>query len=324
MTVRIDHPTTQDSLSLKELALYHQIMAVRAEEGLAPLRLSAGLTATAGRHVLDLRENIWGAGKTIPAEASLHSWSDATYYSDNSNPQAMWDAPQRLGTSYDGVGYELVAAGQTSGAAALASWKGSPGHLAVLTEQGAFDDIGFAAIGIGLDATAGSGPFGGRVYTAWFGVEADPGGAPKIVGTGNGDHIRATAFADRILAYGGDDVIIGGNGADRILAGGGDDRLLGGTGRDVLAGGAGADTFVFGSVAQAGRDRITDFRQGIDTLDLRGIDANPNRAGHQDLVIGDTLTIGEGHVSADLDHDGRAEFRLNFSGDTPTSHDVLL
>lgn len=41
-------------------------------------------------------------------------------------------------------------------------------------------------------------------------------------------------------------------------------------------------------------------------------------------MIGDTLTIGEGHVSADLDHDGRAEFRLNFSGDTPTSHDVLL
>ncbi len=50
----------QDRLTLGELDLYHRIMAYRAEEGLDAIPLSAALTTTAGRHVADTRDNIWG------------------------------------------------------------------------------------------------------------------------------------------------------------------------------------------------------------------------------------------------------------------------
>ena len=125
MPVDIYAPTDQDSLSAEELALYHLIMDYRADNGLGVIPLSYGGTVTAGRHALDSYENIYRAGLELPPGANLHSWSDAPYYADHSQPEVMWTAPQRLSTSYTGYGFEISASGYGSIEAALAGWQNS-------------------------------------------------------------------------------------------------------------------------------------------------------------------------------------------------------
>jgi len=51
---------------------------------------------------------------------------------------------------------------------------------------------------------------------------------------------------------------------------GGDDRLQGGAGNDRLTGGSGVDHFIFDGSAAEGTDRITDFANGIDRLEISG------------------------------------------------------
>ncbi|BDG75040.1 hypothetical protein [Roseomonas fluvialis] len=233
MPVDITRPTAHDALSLEELALHHLMMDYRATLGLAAIPLSKGLTATAGRHVLDTRENIWAANLALPAGANLHSWSDAPYYDDHRAPQVMWDAPERIGTGYTGNGFEISAAGYGSIAAALAGWQGSPGHNAVIAQTGAWSSPAFLAIGIGVETTPGAGPYGGRVYHVWFGHQADPTGVPDIRGSTAADAVRATSFADRILGLEGNDTLLGEAGADTLDGGRGTDSLVGGAGDDV-------------------------------------------------------------------------------------------
>jgi RTX calcium-binding nonapeptide repeat (4 copies) len=324
VAVDIYRRTRHDTLTLEELRLYHKITDYRAERGLDPLPLSKALTATAGRHVLDTRENIWREEVELPDGATLHSWSDATYYDDHRDPEVMWEAPARLGTGYRGSGYEISAAGQPDIGAALHAWQGSPGHDAILAARDGWADVEMRAIGIGVETSPGPGPYaGGTIYHVWFGDAAD-GDPPPIVGTGADDRVRGTGFADRVFARGGDDRVIGGRGGDTLKGGAGGDRLAGGAGRDRLSGDAGADTFVFASAGHAGRDRIVDFAPGVDRVDLAGIDADPSRRGHQALEAGD-LERGKGFAAADLDGDGRPDFRLAFEGGVkPGADDFLL
>lgn len=92
----------------------------------------------------------------------------------------------------------------------------------------------------------------------------------------NDDTVRAGGGDDRVWGGGGndvvgggwgDDVLRGGSGADRLFGGRGDDILDGNAGDDVLTGGRGADQFVF--FAGSGTDRVRDFEQGVDVIDLR-------------------------------------------------------
>jgi Ca2+-binding RTX toxin-like protein len=249
MPVDITRPTAHDALSLEELSLYHLMMDYRATLGLSAIPLSKGLTATAGRHVLDTRENIWAANLVLPAGANLHSWSDAPYYGDHRAPQVMWDAPERIGTGYTGNGYEITAAGQDSIAEALADWQRSPGHNAVIAQTGGWTTP-YLAIGIGVETTPGPGPWGhGEIYHVWFGHEADPTGVPDIRGTIGADNVRATSFADRILGLAGNDTLLGEAGAD---------TLDGGRGTDSLAGGAGNDVYVLNTAL----DRVLELAGG--------------------------------------------------------------
>jgi hypothetical protein len=62
-------------------------------------------------------------------------------------------------------------------------------------------------------------------------------------------------------------IIRGGHGADQLGGGSEDDTISGGPGADILTGGAGRDRFVFGGV-DTGNDRITDFDQEADIIDL--------------------------------------------------------
>lgn len=65
---------------------------------------------------------------------------------------------------------------------------------------------------------------------------------------------------------GGNDDLEGGSGNDTLLGGTGRDILEGGSGNDILTGGAGVDFFEF--ERGDGRDRITDFQNGLDRIDL--------------------------------------------------------
>ena len=89
MSTDIYKANAQDGLSLAELDLYHRIIAYRDAQGLDPLPLSRALTVTAGRHVVDTRENIW---PDDPGHSDLHDWSDARYHGSGGSPEAMSDS----------------------------------------------------------------------------------------------------------------------------------------------------------------------------------------------------------------------------------------
>ncbi|MGV6848086.1 MAG: M10 family metallopeptidase C-terminal domain-containing protein, partial [Marinibacterium sp.] len=71
-----------------------------------------------------------------------------------------------------------------------------------------------------------------------------------------------------------------GKAADTLDGGKGRDILIGGGGNDVLTGGGKPDTFVFGK--KSGKDRITDFQDGSDILEI----AN-HKGGFKKLAIAD-------------------------------------
>ena len=122
-------------------------------------------------------------------------------------------------------------------------------------------------------------------------------GADQLRGGADDDSLFGDADVDTLLGGPGDDTLDGGDGNDRLEGGTGDDSLLGGLGADyllgcagadtlsgfvsvdrldgglgddVLTGGTQADTFVFGRTA--GNDRVTDFANDVDKLDLRAMD----------------------------------------------------
>ena len=166
--------TTADGLSQQERDLYDLIMAYRADFGLPSIPISVSLTATAGRHAMDTLYNIWEPGVSLPSGANLHSWSDAFYYEDHSQPQVMWYAPQRLGIDYASEGYEISAAGFANVAGALEGWKSSPGHNDVIINQGVWTSLTWNAIGIGVEQDSSVGTYGGKIYHVWFGTLTDP------------------------------------------------------------------------------------------------------------------------------------------------------
>ena len=78
-------------------------------------------------------------------------------------------------------------------------------------------------------------------------------------------------------------VLKGNTGRNRLSGVDGEDVLNGGDGNDRLNGGAAEDVFVFGD--NDGRDRITDFHNGSDTIDLTAVDEVTR---FRDLEITDT------------------------------------
>ena len=75
---------------------------------------------------------------------------------------------------------------------------------------------------------------------------------------------------DLLVGGTGNDTINGGNGDDNLDGGTGNDTLIGDSGNDLLTGGKGADTFVLSN--SSGFDRITDFGNGNDVIDLSATD----------------------------------------------------
>ncbi|SMX32278.1 calcium-binding protein [Actibacterium lipolyticum] len=93
------------------------------------------------------------------------------------------------------------------------------------------------------------------------GVDPGPVEPNLIVGTNASETLEGTVGDDIITALGGDDYLYG-------LAG--NDVLDGGAGLDRMYGGMGEDTFVFAT--NTGLDFVYDFEDGIDQIQLDGID----------------------------------------------------
>ena len=193
---------------------------------------------------------------------------------------------------------------------------------------------------------------GSRFADTFSGAGADDdfsgaGGNDRLSGADGHDRLRGNAGSDSLSGGRGDDGLAGGSGhdwlsggsgRDHLSGGSGNDRLAGGAGADVLTGGSGADRFLFRTPedsAPGAADLIRDFsRAEGDRIDLRALDANDTLAGDQSFTfIGSAAwsgTAGElrtevsaggrTHVGADLDGDGRSDFRLVLS--TPVALDA--
>ena len=135
-----------DEVSAEEKRLYNMVNGYRDQYDLPSIPLSKSLSLVANRHVQDLHKNI---GELT------HAWSNCDYEAGVSKTYpCMWKAPQRLGTTYTGYGFEN-AHGGTGGYLAnadtsLSSWKSSKPHNAVILNQGIWQEHPWNALGVGI------------------------------------------------------------------------------------------------------------------------------------------------------------------------------
>lgn len=108
----------------------------------------------------------------------------------------------------------------------------------------------------------------------------------SIYGSNFGDFITSGNTDDQLVGLGGDDILVGANGNDRLFGGDGNDRLLGGRDNDDLYGQGGNDTFVIR--ANAGSDRIFDFTQGGDIIEMNG---GPSSFGQLTITTSGSNTV---------------------------------
>lgn len=97
--------------------------------------------------------------------------------------------------------------------------------------------------------------------------ECDGGsGNDRVRGNQHDDSVSGGDGRDRVWGGTGDDIVNGDAGDDRVRGGAGRDVISGGEGRDHYWGNGGADTFVI--EADGARDKIHDFQDGLDVIDI--------------------------------------------------------
>lgn len=130
-------------------------------------------------------------------------------------------------------------------------------------------------------------------------------GKDTILGGSASETLLGAGGNDVIKSGGGTDVVEGGEGKDKLEGGAGRDTVSGGANRDSLTGGAAADRFQYFDVVESKgvarqRDFITDFKHGVDEIDLLSIDANTTEDGNQKFVLdarGSAGTsVAKGHI----------------------------
>jgi hypothetical protein len=143
------------------------------------------------------------------------------------------------------------------------------------------------------------------------------GGDDHLFGRFGNDTIDGGTGNDVIRGHKGRDVLTGGDGDDWISGGGKGDTIYDGAGADRLRGGAGADVFVMS--ADGDKDRIRDFEDGIDLIDLSAfgvtfddlhIRDSANGKQVRIRVDGETLWLGEGAGPLDASDLTGADFLL--------------
>ncbi|HCT29451.1 MAG TPA: CAP domain-containing protein [Bacteroidales bacterium] len=157
-------------LSKKEEKLYKLLMKYRKQNNLPAIPISKSLTIIAQTHVKDLVENKpYIEGCNAHSWSSKGNWTACCYTPDHKNAACMWSKPREL-TSYAGNGYEIACGSNLycsefimTAEYAIQSWKKSPGHNAVIINQGGWADP-WNAIGIGVYK---------GFAVVWFGRESE-------------------------------------------------------------------------------------------------------------------------------------------------------
>ena len=228
-----------------------------------------------------------GGGDTLSGGAN----ADYLYGGDGND--------QILGGAGDDVASGGAGDDELSGGAGADRLKGREGTDVIFGNDG--DDVLFGDEG--NDSLYG----GDRSDYLYGGRDDDivSGGAGDDFLRGNrgSDELDGGAGDDDLRGGGQNDLLLGGDGADALFGEGGNDVLDGGADNDSLFGGAGADVFVYAEQfgGSAGYDRIKDFEDGTDLIEIIAIDG----ATYADI--------------APLISDVAAGARINFGGG-----DVLL
>jgi Ca2+-binding RTX toxin-like protein len=172
--------------------------------------------------------------------------------------------------------------------------------------------------GSGDDAIYGQS--GNDVLLGGAGNDLMDGGTGRdiIVGGIGHDDLFGDSGDDVMDGGGGDDIVAGGAGNDALFGGAGNDTLIGGAGVDYLQGGSGNDRFVFedasDSPAGGSWDRISDFTQGRDKIDLSALLSSTDLAwGNKSLMAHGVSYFKSGSstfIVSDLTGDGLADFKV--------------
>jgi Ca2+-binding RTX toxin-like protein len=133
-------------------------------------------------------------------------------------------------------------------------------------------------------------------------------GNDRLEGGHGNDQLDGGSGSDHLFGGAGNDRLSGGSGNDRLSGGAGNDVLKGGSGNDRLSGGSGEDTFVFQK--NGGSDTVTDFRDGHDRIDARGLsgvdslsDLNVVQVEHDVMLAhGTDILVLKGVTVSDLDN----------------------
>ncbi len=124
--------------------------------------------------------------------------------------------------------------------------------------------------------------------------------------------------------------LTGNDDRNRLTGNDGDNTIFGGLGGDILTGGGGADVFVYTAVEQstqgADRDRIADFEQGFDLIDLFAIDAKDAAPGNNAFVwLGtDAFSGAEGELRYSVNNAGHARVQADTNGDGVADFEIVV
>ncbi|WP_189409715.1 calcium-binding protein [Neogemmobacter tilapiae] len=313
--------------------------------------------AMLGDNIGSLAEILGGAGDDLLAVSGARQ--EIRLNGGTGNDSFVLDAQGASGDqssilTIDGGDGDDIAIGQIQ--------TGAEGALNTTLDMGAGDDLIDLRIGLSqthnLLTLTGAGD---DVVRLAFEVSATAVEANADLRLGEGDDFaaigkgNASAGTITVLGQAGDDVLRGTGGGPLTLSGGaGHDRLVsalgqgtesivslkGGVGQDVLVaghavdmmeGGTGADVFVFAKAFQGAVDSITDFRHGVDQIDLSGFMDGADFIGSAKFSgDGAELRIVAGKAGspisliADVNGDGKADWKIYVQTNMLTAGDLIL
>lgn len=152
-------------------------------------------------------------------------------------------------------------------------------------------------------------------------------GNDTLTGADRDDKFFGGQGRDKLIGHKGDDRLFGNSDDDVLRGGAGEDLIAGGRGKDLLFGGAGNDVFQFRSIKTSERgalaDRIKDFQQGEDHIDLSSVAQEIDFIGSEAFSGAGNAEVrfvsasnGTARVLVDADGDGAIDMRINVRNTT--------
>ena len=137
-----------------------------------------------------------------------------------------------------------------------------------------YDRFGVDAVNVNLTTGIATGTWNGQVFTDSLtnieNVRGSRDAADTLIGNAQANDFKGRGGDDILSGKAGNDILQGEDGNDKLLGGKGRDTLIGGNGNDKLTGGSAKDVFVFNAALNEGRDKITDFQDGVDHIQIEG------------------------------------------------------